>query len=265
MALTPEDVSSKRFTTVRLREGYDMTEVDQFLDEVESELSRILRENDQLQAKLSAVLAGEPMPEFPEETDAAEPRSEDAADAQASSEQAPASDVSSAPVHGGPLEPVTTVAQASVAATRLLELAGSNADQLVSEAQAEAEQIVDQSRSRAEAMEAEARGRAEALEAETEERRASLLGDIEQEKVRLDNEIEALRTFEREYRAELKTYFEDQLAALEGQGTGVVLGRSERADQSAAEDEQGEQPAHGEQLQQGEQTRLQSLLSDDER
>ena len=37
MPLTPEDVSNKRFTPVRLREGYDMGEVDQFLDEVEAE------------------------------------------------------------------------------------------------------------------------------------------------------------------------------------------------------------------------------------
>jgi DivIVA domain-containing protein len=32
MSLTPEDVSNKRFTPVRLREGYDMGEVDSFLD-----------------------------------------------------------------------------------------------------------------------------------------------------------------------------------------------------------------------------------------
>jgi DivIVA domain-containing protein len=44
MPLTPEDVSNKRFTPVRLREGYDMGEVDQFLDEVESELARLTRE-----------------------------------------------------------------------------------------------------------------------------------------------------------------------------------------------------------------------------
>ncbi len=36
MPLTPEDVSNKRFTPVRLREGYDMGEVDQFLDEFEA-------------------------------------------------------------------------------------------------------------------------------------------------------------------------------------------------------------------------------------
>src|SRR6478736_4136749 len=55
MPLTPEDVSNKRFTPVRLREGYDMGEVDQFLDEVEAELARLTRENEDLRSKLSAA------------------------------------------------------------------------------------------------------------------------------------------------------------------------------------------------------------------
>ena len=55
MPLTPEDVSNKRFTPVRLREGYDMGEVDQFLDEVESELDRLNKENDDLRNKLAAA------------------------------------------------------------------------------------------------------------------------------------------------------------------------------------------------------------------
>src|SRR3954466_8867150 len=71
MPLTPEDVSNKRFTPVRLREGYDMGEVDQFLDEVEAELARLTRENDDLRTKLSAAPRGSPaevpapMPEPP--------------------------------------------------------------------------------------------------------------------------------------------------------------------------------------------------------
>src|SRR5881394_3013151 len=60
MPLTPEDVSNKRFTPVRLREGYDMGEVDQFLDEVEAELARLTRENDDLRSKLSAAQSGAP-------------------------------------------------------------------------------------------------------------------------------------------------------------------------------------------------------------
>ncbi|WP_236554277.1 DivIVA domain-containing protein, partial [Nocardioides sp. AX2bis] len=55
MPLTPEDVSNKRFTPVRLREGYDMGEVDQFLDEVEAELARLTKENDDLRAKLASA------------------------------------------------------------------------------------------------------------------------------------------------------------------------------------------------------------------
>ena len=58
MPLTPEDVSNKRFTPVRLREGYDMGEVDQFLDEVEAELARLTKENDDLRSKLSAAQQG---------------------------------------------------------------------------------------------------------------------------------------------------------------------------------------------------------------
>src|SRR3954452_2055065 len=60
MPLTPEDVRNKRFTPVRLREGYDMGEVDQFLDEVEAELERLTVENEELRAKVAAASTGEP-------------------------------------------------------------------------------------------------------------------------------------------------------------------------------------------------------------
>src|SRR5687768_10383760 len=119
MALTPEDVSNKRFTTVRLREGYDMTEVDQFLDEVEAELTRVTRENTELQAKLRAAVSGEPMPE-PAEAAPEEPEPTVGADAEPT--------VVATPATPGEHLQVTTTAQASVAAARLLELAGSNAD-----------------------------------------------------------------------------------------------------------------------------------------
>src|SRR4051794_41908251 len=74
MPLTPEDVSNKRFTPVRLREGYDMGEVDQFLDEVEAELARLTRENDELRSKLSAAQGGAPVPERAPEPPKAEER-----------------------------------------------------------------------------------------------------------------------------------------------------------------------------------------------
>ena len=50
MALTPEEVRNKQFTTVRFKEGYDLDEVDSFLDEIEVEISRLSIENDDLRA-----------------------------------------------------------------------------------------------------------------------------------------------------------------------------------------------------------------------
>ncbi len=50
MALTPEDVRNKQFTTVRFKEGYDLDEVDDFLDEIEESLSAVTREAEDLRA-----------------------------------------------------------------------------------------------------------------------------------------------------------------------------------------------------------------------
>ena len=60
MPLTPQEVKAMRFTPVRLREGYDMGEVDEFLDEVETELERLLAENDDLRSKLTAATGSAP-------------------------------------------------------------------------------------------------------------------------------------------------------------------------------------------------------------
>jgi DivIVA domain-containing protein len=223
MPLTPEDVSNKRFTPVRLREGYDMGEVDQFLDEVESELERLLKENDDLRSKLSAAQDGSPVTvPAPVEKPVEKP---------AEAEKAPEPEAPAAPQE---VIKVTTAAEASSAATRLLELATRNADEVVAEAREDAQKIVTEARAEAEKLETEtktrtdqleqdARTRAQNLDSETEARRTEVLGEIEKEKVRLDAEIENLRSFEREYRSRLKSYFTQQLQALDGNGEGGDL------------------------------------------
>ena len=238
MPLTPEDVSNKRFTPVRLREGYDMGEVDQFLDEVEAELTRLLRENDELRKGIApsggadGVSASGP--------DGAAASASAPATAPATDRTPPTEEPAAAPVaepaQAEPAETlkVTTAAEASSAAVRLLEIATRNADELVGEARTEAERILDEARTTSERreaeskaaadrLEAEARTRSQALEAETQERRRQLFGDLESEKQRLSGEVESLRSFEREYRSRLRTYFEQQLAALDGAGDGGQL------------------------------------------
>ncbi len=240
MPLTPEDVSNKRFTPVRLREGYDMGEVDSFLDEVEAELIRLTQENEQLRSGASGTESSatpSPIHEAEESERAAEHAD---TDTEASEEHAPVGVVST-PEAAAPVPPaeqltVTTVADASSAAVRLLELATQNADQLVSEAQVEADRIRTDAQADAERLEADvkaragraesdARTRSEMLDSETSERREQLFGGLEEERVRLNAEVDNLRMFEREYRSRLKAYFSEQLASLEdvgadGAGTG---------------------------------------------
>lgn len=53
MTLTPQQVHDKQFNTVKMRTGYDMDEVDSFLDEVETALGALIVENDDLKAQLA--------------------------------------------------------------------------------------------------------------------------------------------------------------------------------------------------------------------
>ncbi|HWJ10940.1 MAG TPA: DivIVA domain-containing protein [Nocardioides sp.] len=234
MPLTPEDVSNKRFTPVRLREGYDMGEVDQFLDEVEAELARLTQENDDLRAKLAAAQAGGSSAAFDVPTQLApvpEPTPEPPAPVEV---PAPVQPVAAAPVAApvaGGVETirVETVPEASNAAARLLEIATRNADELVEDAKNEADKIVGEARTKSERLESEAkvkadrlesdaRTRAEMLDSETAERRTQLFGDLEKERDKLSAEVETLRSFEREYRSRLKSYFTQQLESLQTPG-----------------------------------------------
>ncbi|MDH2416693.1 DivIVA domain-containing protein [Nocardioides sp. CER19] len=223
MPLTPEDVSNKRFTPVRLREGYDMGEVDQFLDEVEAELARLTKENDDLRSKLSTAQgAGESYtPPAPEPVKQPEPEPA----------PAPTPVAAAAPAVAGGVETirVETVPEASNAAARLLEIATRNADELVDGAKNDADKIIGEARTKAERLEAEskakadrmesdARTRAQMLDSETAERRQQLFGDLEREKDKLTAEVEKLHSFEREYRSRLKNYFTQQLESLNSMG-----------------------------------------------
>jgi DivIVA domain-containing protein len=223
MPLTPEDVSNKRFTPVRLREGYDMGEVDQFLDEVEAELARLTKENEDLRSKLASAqgAVGSARMDRPETVSAP-----------VVPEKAPEPTtalVVEPVVAASPVETirVETVPQASNAAARLLEIATRNADELVEEAKNDADKIVGEARTKAERLESEsktkadrleadARTRAQMLDSETSERRQQMFGDLEKERDKLSVEVENLRSFEREYRSRLKSYFAQQLEALNG-------------------------------------------------
>jgi DivIVA domain-containing protein len=157
MPLTPEAVQNKEFTTVRLREGYDMQEVDEFLDEVEAEIARLQRENDELRDKLAAVTRGAGAVGSAEPVQP--PRQVEAPKAPPTS-AAPAV----APAAGAP------GAQPSDAAAKVLALAQKTADELVADAKAEADRLMSEARSRSEKLDSETKAKAAKLEQDARQR-----------------------------------------------------------------------------------------------
>jgi DivIVA domain-containing protein len=207
MPLTPEDVANKQFTSTRLKPGYDETEVDEFLDEVEAELTRLYRENDELRSKLSA---------------AQRQLAERGGEATTTVQAAPPVPVHQPPPPPPPPPPAPApVAQApsagnvSETATGILALAQRTADEHVSEARTQADRII-----------GEARTRADQLKREADDKHRQMIGSLENERVTLEREVEKLRTFEREYRTRLKSYLESQLRELDGRTTQAPGGGS---------------------------------------
>src|SRR5437660_10898037 len=144
MPLTPEDVHSKRFTTVRFKEGYDEEEVDGFLDEVETELRRLLTENADLRTAPRAAAA-------PAET----------------------------PAPAAPAAPAPPAEEPNEAALRTLLLAQRTADEAIAQAKSEADQIVTSAKTRAASIEAEAQQQHASAMAELQRQRQSLESQIE--------------------------------------------------------------------------------------
>jgi DivIVA domain-containing protein len=207
MPLTPEDVHNKQFTTVRLREGYDEEEVDAFLDEVEAELTRLLRENEDLRAKLAAAsrAASSAMAPVPQRREPV---------------PIPAPVPAPMPVPAAP--PPPQLSGGGDSAARVLALAQQTADQAIAEARNEANKIVGEARTRADGVEREARAKADALERDAQEKHRVAIGNMEQTRASLERKVDDLRAFEREYRQRLKSYLESQMRQLEAQGDDMV-------------------------------------------
>jgi DivIVA domain-containing protein len=234
--LTPTDVANKQFR-IAFR-GYSLDEVDAFLDEVETELTRLLRERSTGGAAASAPAASAP-----------------AASALApAAVPAPGSAVTGMEGQESALRTLllaqrtadAAIAEARAEADELLSTARSEAERTVTQARDEASSSLQGARTEAESTltsaraEAErtlsvARERAAALEAETAAKIEAATGGLEVRRRQLESRIEELRAFEREYRTRLKAYLETQLRELgSGPGPGDDSGAGVPADARAA-------------------------------
>ena len=222
MALTPQDVANKQFTTVRFKEGYDLDEVDNFLDEVELTLnaitlevqdlrsvskgtvpdsvreemrllgvenSRLKSELDQAQRQLQSAQPGSGVTNDRGANDVALKASQDriaALEAQLDSLQRMQEEQAAAGT-------ITAASEQGVASVRILELAQRAADDVLASARIEAENML----------------------AETKTNVIRETRDLDAQRVSMERRVEELRAYEREYRGRLRNYLEAQLRELD--------------------------------------------------
>jgi DivIVA domain-containing protein len=233
MTLSLDDVRNKRFRMAR-KGGYEVLEVDEFVDEVEESFAQLFEENASLKKQVDALRSGSSdessEPEL--QQDEAGPQ---AVPAEPSAEPAQAEQSTPAPAQQPVV--VTTSAEASTAVVRLVQLSTEQAEHLVREAHEEAsriredanrdaQQVTEDARTRAERLEseaqvkadsvqAEAQSRTESLDQELSQRRTELFGDLDQQRDALTETVARLRSFEQQYRSSLHDHLSGQLSSLE--------------------------------------------------
>ena len=189
MALTPDDVVTKQFQHVRFKEGFDPDEVDDFLDEIVVEWRKTIAENDELKAKLAAYESGSEAPAAAAPAEVVE--------------EAPA------PVPAAQVSDAGQGAAAPAAASAgIIELAQRRHDEHVAEGIAQRDKLIADAQSQAASIvsEAETKGREE-------------IARLDKERASLESRITELRNFERDYRAQLRSYIEGKLRDLETSAT----------------------------------------------
>lgn len=228
--ITPENVRRTQFTTVRLREAYDEREVDDFLDEVQAELTRLLRINQDLRAELSAAetaaarqheepaleVASAPEPE-PEPEPEVVPEPEPAPVAADAEAEAAAAAAAADPAAAEEAEEATEKQPgfAVDSSARLLALAEHTAERAVAEARAEAHKIVGEALGQAENLRRDAGERAQALEHEAREKHRQAMIALTSARTALQRKVDDLRTFEHAYRGRLTSHMQSQLRRLD--------------------------------------------------
>ncbi|QQE48475.1 DivIVA domain-containing protein [Micrococcus luteus] len=183
MALSWEDVVNKQFQPTKFREGYDQTEVDDFLDEIVAEFKRLIALNEQLESENAELRAGGAAPAA-----------------------APAADTPEAAATPAPAAAPESADAAATSAAGVLAMAQRLHDEHVAAGEQRSTELV-----------AEAEATAARLVSDAEEQKARTLEALAEEKAGLEGEVEQLRSFETDYRSRLTSYIEGQLREIRAQ------------------------------------------------
>lgn len=278
MTLTLDEVRKTKFHMAR-RTGYEVSEVDLFVDRVEASFAQLTEENESLKQQVEALKQAQAQAR--QRDDRREPSGQEARQPEKRQAEVPRTQTVAQQARPGEAAErivVTTSAEASPAVVRLVQMATEQSETLVTEAAAEAkrtieeanqkaQQITTEARTKSERVESEARNNAQRVTGEAQEaakrvtseaesraadvqrqataRRAELFAELEQERDQLQDAVGQLRAFEANYRQTFTSHLKQQLQAVEQ----VSL---EPASRPALADDDRNAPSGGRRAQQSE-------------
>src|SRR5215212_3602228 len=230
--LTPLDIQHKEFT--KAMRGYAMHEVDTFLDQVTEEFTRMQDEIARLREQASSAAPAQPAPVVQQapppppqpQPMAAEPRGGAGGEEAIARALVMAQRMADQTVEEAKVKAKSMVAEAEARAKNMTEQAQMRAREVTEAAQMRAREVTEAAQARAreltEGLETRYKERIQSAEARArvaeEQARMQIAQATEQvarRRQELESSIEALRAFERDYRARLRGFVEGQLKALE--------------------------------------------------
>lgn len=225
MTVTPADVHNVAFNKPSIaKRGYDASDVDAFLDEVERELIRLIEENSELLVQMEhrgiAGAPGRPAadPQLAAELGHLKARLDRVQYGKVAAEQAILAMRAELEQMRGQDVPFVDE-DGRQQALRVLTMAQRTADDHIGDARREADKILSDARSTADGVSRQARSTAEALERTARQRHQAATDGLAANRSAAQQHIEELEEFEREYHTRLKAYLEGQLRDLGGRGT----------------------------------------------
>jgi len=259
--LTVEEVANKRFTSVRMREGYSIDEVDKFLEKMEETIETYDGEVFDLQKQVSSL---EQLPELDNSSSeleelkrahAAKLRELEEAvqnntrlqntieglglelvkvnadlvaarQGRAAAETlATAANDSLNRVQAAAAKPMDA-ASASGAAARILENAAKNYDELLAQGEAEAKAVIEKAEVEATDLRSSAERQAAEIIAEVNSAKEEAFGDIESQKRQLEESVAHLASVETRARDELVRVYSSSLEELQKSKPAVNVGEA---------------------------------------
>src|SRR6266508_3968648 len=223
--LTPLDIQHKEFT--KAMRGYAMHEVDTFLDQIteqctpaQDEIARLREQAANTQVGAPAVVM--PTPQAPPPPPPPQHQAAPQATSSAGGEEAiaralvMAQRMADQTVEEAKVKAKSMVAEAAqMRARELTEAAQMRAREVTEAAQARARELTEGLETRYKERIQSAEARARVAEEQARMQIAQATEQVARRRQELESSIEALRAFERDYRARLRGFVEGQLKALE--------------------------------------------------